>query len=69
MDNLRYWSKVFIVCHFFVKTIIFFDLIQAISFSIYFTFNNFNFNFEILYIYKTFFPEDLYTYNLNISRM
>ena len=67
-----YWAStnrltlLFIMCHFFVKRIVFFELIKAISFSILFTFRISAMRF---FIFMSFFSLELCTYNLNINRM
>ena len=56
----------FIMSHFFVKAIVFIELVKAISFSIVFTFR---ISAMRLFKFMNFFSLDLDTYNLNISRM
>ena len=56
----------FIMRHFLVKVIIFFELAKAISFSILFIYRISGMR---LFIFKRFFSLDLYTYNLNINKM
>ena len=56
----------FIMCHFFVNAIVFFELVKAVSFSILFTFR---ISAMRLFISMSFFSLDLYTYNLNINRI
>ena len=51
---------------FLVKAIIFFELGKAIFFSILFIFQISGMK---LFIFKSFFSLDLYTYNLNINKM
>ena len=50
----------------FVKAIVFFELIRAISFSIFFTFR---ISAMRLFISMSFYSLDLYTYNLDINKM
>ena len=51
----------FIMCHFFVKAIVFFELVAGIYFSILTVFS-----YEIIYINKLLY---LQACNLNVSRM
>ena len=51
---------------FFLKVIVFFELLKAIYFSILLTFR---FSAMRLFIFMNFFSLDLQTHNLNISRM
>ena len=51
---------IFIMCHFLVKAIAFFELGKAISFSILFIFR---ISAMRLSIFKSYFSLDLYTYN------
>ena len=63
---LRYGMMLFIMSHFFVKAIVFIELVKAISFSIVFTFR---ISAMRLFKFMNFFSLDLNTYNLNMSRM
>ena len=63
---LCYGTMLFIMCHFLVKSIVFFELGQAISFYILFIFR---ISAMRLFIFKSFFSLNLYTYNLNINKM
>ena len=65
-NHLCYGTMLFIMCHFSVKAIAFFELVKAISLSILFTFQ---ISAKKLFIFMSFFSLDLCTYNLNISRM
>ena len=56
----------FIMCHFLVKAIVFFELGKAISFSILFIFR---ISAIRVFIFKSFFSLDLYTFNININKM
>ena len=56
----------FIMWRFFVKAIVFFELVKAISFSIIFTFR---ISAMRLFTFINFFSLYLYTFNLNINRM
>ena len=53
-------------CNFFLKAIVFFELLKAISFSILLTFRISGMR---LFLFMKFFSLDLWTYNLNISRI
>ena len=64
--HLSYGLMLFIMSHFFVKAIVFIELVKAISFSIVFTFR---ISAMRLFKFINVFSLDLNTYNLNISRM
>ena len=63
---LCYGIMLFIMCHFPVKTTVFFELVNVIYFSILLTFR---ISAMRLFIFINFLSLDLCTYNLNISRM
>ena len=63
---LCYGMVLFIASHFFLKAIVFIELVKAISFSILFTFQ---ISAMRLFKFTNFFSLDLNTYNINISRM
>ena len=63
-SHLCYGTMLFIICHFFVKAIVFFELVKAVSVSILFTFQ---ISAMRLFILMGFFSLD--TYNLSINRM
>ena len=65
-NHLCYGTMLFIMCLFSVKAMAFFELVKAISLSILFTFQ---ISAMKLFVFMSFFSLDLYTYNLNISRM
>ena len=54
----------FMMCHFFVKASVGFELVKKICFSIAFTFP---ISAMRLFIFMNFFSLDLYIYNLNIT--
>ena len=56
----------FIIWHFFLKAIVSFELVKAISFYILFTFR---ISAVRLFIFMSFFSLDLYTYQLSINRI
>ena len=56
----------FIIWHFFLKAIVSFELVKAISFYILFTFR---ISAVKLFIFMSFFSLDLYTYQLSINRI
>ena len=56
----------FVMCHFSVTAIVFFELVKSISFSILFTFR---ISAMIILLMFMNFSLDLNTYNINISRI
>ena len=56
----------FIIWHFFLKAIVSFELVKAISFYILFTFR---ISAVRLFIFMSFFSLDLYTYQLSINKI
>ena len=56
----------FIMCHFFVKAVVGFELVKAIYFSIHFTFR---ISAMRLFIFVNFFPLDLYTCNTHYTHV